>query len=61
LVRPAVIQACPSAAACGHPSLLLLTALMLTFTGCGTLHGSAQIGTDLKPRSGTSISVPLGK
>jgi hypothetical protein len=44
-----------------YPSLLLLTALMLTFTGCGTLHGSAQIGTDLKPRIGTSISVPLGK
>jgi hypothetical protein len=29
--------------------------------GCGILHGSAQIGSNLKPRLGTSISVPLGK
>ena len=34
---------------------------LYVLAGCGTLHGSAQVGPDLKPRLGTSISVPLGK
>ena len=37
------------------------TVLCGLLTSCGILHGSAQIGSDLKPRLGTSISVPLGK
>ncbi len=41
--------------------LLILAATTSLLAGCGTLHGSAQVGPDLKPRLGTSISVPLGK
>lgn len=40
--------------------LSLVVPAVLLLTGCGMLHGSAQIGSDLRPHLGTSISVPLG-
>jgi hypothetical protein len=42
--------------------LVLLAAFLIfsEFTGCGTLHGWGQVGPDLKPQLGTSVSVPLG-
>ncbi len=40
---------------------LSLAFALLALTGCGTLHGSAQAGSGMKPRFGTSISLPLGK
>ncbi len=42
-------------------TILLGTVLLLTLTGCGMFNASGQIGPDLKPRFGTSVSVPLGK
>jgi hypothetical protein len=38
---------------------LALTGLLLA--GCGMFNAGAQVGPDLKPRLGTSISLPLGK
>jgi hypothetical protein len=35
--------------------------LLAILSGCGTVNSSAQVGPDLKPRFGTSISLPLGK
>jgi hypothetical protein len=45
---------------------ILLTALGLTMTGlllagCGVFRASGQLGPDLKPRFGTSVSVPFGQ
>lgn len=39
---------------------VILLVTLLVAGGCGTLHGSAQIGPDLKPHVGTSITFPLG-
>lgn len=39
----------------------ILLVLLIMATGCGTLHGSAQVGPDLKPHVNTSITFPLGK
>jgi predicted small secreted protein len=40
---------------------LLLLALSAALTGCGTLNGFGQVGSDLRPTAGASVSVPLGK
>jgi hypothetical protein len=43
-------------------SLVLFCAVLLSvFTGCGFFHGSADVGSDLKPHLGTSVSFPIGK
>ncbi|HTQ29798.1 MAG TPA: hypothetical protein VMI53_01190 [Opitutaceae bacterium] len=39
-------------------------ALLITtpaFSGCGTVHGWAHGGTDVRPAAGAGVSVPLGK
>ncbi len=41
--------------------LFALSVVMLGFSGCGSLHANAQGGSGMKPRFGTSVSVPLGK
>jgi hypothetical protein len=34
---------------------------LASLAGCAMWHGSAEIGPNLKPRLGTSISVPVGR
>ena len=56
------VNAIPSGRASTQWWMILLgTAFLLTLTGCGMFNASGQIGPDLKPRFGTSVSVPLGK
>ncbi len=49
-----------------HPFLPRLLAaglvlLALALGGCGVFRADAAVGPDLKPRLGTSVSLPLGK
>jgi hypothetical protein len=41
--------------------LLTLATVQLLLAGCGMFNASGQVGPDLKPHFGTSVSVPLGK
>ncbi|MEJ1972114.1 MAG: hypothetical protein WDM96_06480 [Lacunisphaera sp.] len=44
--------------------LLLLAGLLLAglgLSGCGLFRADAVVGPDLKPRVGTSVSLPIGK
>lgn len=38
-----------------------LILLALALGGCGVFHADAAIGPDLKPRLGSSVSLPFGK
>lgn len=40
--------------------LLSLLTLLLSLTGCGHFNGWGQVGSDLKPRLGANVSIPLG-
>jgi hypothetical protein len=43
-------------------SLAIVTLLTLSgLTGCTTLHGWAQLGSDRPSTAGASVSLPLGK
>lgn len=44
-------------------AVLALVALLVLagLTGCGTLHGWTQVGTNHPATAGGSISIPLGK
>ena len=41
--------------------MTLLAVATTLLAGCGMFNAAAQVGPDLKPRLGTSISLPLGK
>jgi len=41
--------------------LLVLAVSACLLAGCGLFRADAQIGPDLKPHLGTSVSLPLGK
>jgi hypothetical protein len=41
--------------------LLCIGSTALLLAGCGMFNASGQVGPDLRPHFGTSVSVPLGK
>jgi hypothetical protein len=41
--------------------LLCLGSIALFLAGCGMFNASGQVGPDLRPHFGTSLSVPLDK
>jgi len=43
------------------PLFLLLATLAVALSGCSTLHGWAQLGSNHPAQAGASVSVPVGK
>ena len=42
-------------------ALMAGVTVLLTLTGCGMFRAEGQVGPDLRPHFGTSVSIPLGK
>ena len=40
--------------------LLAAATLLSTLSACGHVNGWGQVGSDIKPRFGANVSVPLG-
>jgi len=58
-----VSPAIPARTAMKHrlPLFLLLATLAVALSGCSTLHGWAQLGSNHPAQAGASVSVPVGK